>query len=737
MRLVTLLGPGGIGKTRLALTIAAEVVETFDDQVAWAPIATATTPETVAAAIAHAVGVTETGGASTLEALKTALRDERLLLVIDNFEQALNAAPLLSDLLQACPRLAILVTSRALLRIAGEHPIDVPPLSTDLDSPGTATTPSVAPAIELFAQRASSVSPSFILNSENAPVVTEICRRLDGLPLAIELAAARVNHMPLHDLRDRLDSRLALLAGGARDMPARHRTMRDAIAWSHDLLTADQQVLFRSLAVFAGGFTLDAAETVARDRRDVLTALSALVDISLVRIDVSGTRYAMLETVREFAVEQLDASGDEAPRRRHAEYFMEQALLMERTYWGDEPGDVRDLIRTEEANLRAAVGWAIAHEDVEMASRLAISIFDPLSHTSENAREQFIWLRQVLALPGGSPAARVTALTLSASLVEIDELAGGMALAEDALALAREHNDTFGIAESLRVLGNIAIHTGERARARECLLGAQSGFQDLGLWGRAGWTLHHLSVLEGVGSETAPARAAAYCEEALAIFRDLEHVRGIEVTLNWHAQCAYKLGDLPAALASAREGLVMTTSDSITYDYLDCFADIAELMGRAETATLLYGAADALRERIAQPIEPVFIADREARIAVARRALGEEAFAAANAAGRALTMEQAVAEALAVEIPPVRGALDAVVPSAALLSPRELEVMRLVATGLSDRAIAESLFIGERTVNTHVAHVFAKLGVRNRASAVTAAIAAGLVDPDAVDTDPA
>jgi non-specific serine/threonine protein kinase len=435
----------------------------------------------------------------------------------------------------------------------------------------------------------------------------------------------------------------------------------------------------------------------------------------------------MLETVREFAVEQLDASGEyEAVRGRHAEYFLGLARGVERTYWGDEPGDVRGQVRAEEANLRAAVGWAIAHGDVEMALRLAIVMFHPLSHTGDNSREQFSWLQRALALPGGSPATRAFALTRWAAVVGLDELDQGTALAEEALELARRHNDAFGIAEALRILGNIAIHTGDRARARGCLLEALAGFQELGLRGRAGWTLHHLSALEGVGAEADPTRAAAYCEEALAIFRDLEHVRGVEATLNWHSECAFKLGDLPGALASAQEGLVMVRSDLWSYDSLDRIADVASSIGQPETAARLYGAADELRERAARPIEPAFRAAHEARIDVARQALGEEAFAAIYAAGRALTQRQVEAEALSVSIQP------AAAPTISL-SPRELEVLRLLAAGLSDRAIAEALFIGERTVNTHVGHIFAKLGVRNRAAAVAAA--AGLIDPAAGGAD--
>lgn len=729
VRLVTLVGPGGIGKTRLALGVAAVIAETFEDQVAWADVTTAATPEAVAAALAQAVGLTETGDAPVVESLMFALRDARLLLIIDNFEQVLGAAPLLRDLLLACPLLTLLVTSRALLRIAGEHPFDVRPLSTAATSSGSET----APAVELFAQRAATVYPAFGLTSDNVPIVTDICQKLDGLPLAIELAAARANHLPLPVLRDRLDRRLPLLTIAERGAPDRHRTMHDAIAWSYDQLTVEQQTLFRCLAVFSGGFTLDAAEAVAGDAPNLLSILGVLVDNSLVRLesqDQVGARYTMLETIREFAAAQLAASGDDIPRRRHAEHYLSLALWVGRTYWGDEPGDARAQVRIEEANLRAAVGWALAHGEVDMATHLAIAMFDPLSHTGDNGREQRTLLRRALALPGGSPAARAFALTRCAALVRLDQLAEGIELAEEALGLAYRHGDAFGMAESQRVLGNIAIHTGDRARARSCLLDALARFRELGMQGRVGWTLHHLSVLEGIGAEAEPALAAAYCEEGLAIFRDLEHLRGVEATLSLCAECAFKDGDLAASLASAREGFAMVSSSSWSYDYLDRIADIARSIGLAEVAARLYGAAAELRDRAARPIEPGFRAGHEARVDLARLALGEEAFAAAYAAGRLLSPRQVETEALAVTVSPV-AAPDSGAPRGAL-SPREFEVMRMLAAGLSDRAIADALFIGERTVNTHVARVFAKLGVRNRAAAVTAAVAAGLVDPDSI-----
>jgi predicted ATPase/DNA-binding CsgD family transcriptional regulator len=759
-RLVTLVGPGGIGKTRLALDVAAVCASAFDGQVAWAPVATANTPETVAAALAQAVGVAEVGSAPTSEALKTALRDERLLLVVDNFEQALDAAPLLSDLLVACPGLSMVVTSRAVLRIAGERPLEVPPLATQLDPSAPAAprarpalaalpppsdpgaVPGVAPAVQLFVQRAAGVRPGFALTPESEPIVVEICRRLDGLPLAIELAAARVNHLPLPGLLGRLDRRLALLTSAVRGVPGRHRTMRDAIAWSYDLLTAEQQALFRRLAVFSGGCTLDAITAIATDLPDSLDSLGALVDNSLVRLESpfdAAARYRMLETVREFAVEQLAGDNDDAPRRRHAEYYLRLALRAELTCWGDAPGYLRTGIVREIPNLRAAQEWAVAHGEADTALRLTAAMFDPHRVTGDNVREQWLWTQRALALPGGSLAARVAAQTNAAHAAQArSNEFDARAMGEEALVLARQLGDELAIAKAAFALAIVRLHAGNVAGARELVAEALDLFRRLGASGRVGWTLLHLAYMDSHdavdegGDPAALARSLACYEEALAIFRAIGHPRGIARSLHGVAYLTFKQRDLPRALASTQEVLALDWEQRwpALFAYLEDIADIAGRVGRPATAARLYGAADAQRERLGLPIDPPFRPEYERDVAVARRALGEAAFAAGWAAGRAIPDEQAVAEALAVVIQPA----DAATVS---LSPRELEVLRLLAGGLSDRAIADALFIGKRTVNTHVARVFEKLGVRNRAAAVTAAVAAGLLDPESVTTDTA
>ena len=374
-RLVTLVGPGGVGKTRLAIRVAGDLAPAFADGVRFVPLADVPDPERVADAVARALGSTPGPGSSVQTVLVAALREAESLLVLDNFEHVLAAAPLVTDLLAACPRLVVLVTSRTMLRVSGERAFPVSPL--DVPAPGEATgleDMARTPAVRLFAARASDVAPSFALTAATVPIVADICRRLDGLPLAIELAAARANHLPVGTMRDRLERRLALLTGGPRDVSPRHRTMHDAIAWSYDLLTEEEQVAFRRLAVFAGDFSLEAAETVVQLRHSTLDMIGSLVDKSLVRREAGEgeARFIMLEMIREFALEQLAASGeDEVTHHAHAAFYLDFAEQhMVAPFLPDDGRRLAELAE-EDANLRAAMTWLAAHGEGSEGSDLA------------------------------------------------------------------------------------------------------------------------------------------------------------------------------------------------------------------------------------------------------------------------------------------------------------------------------------------------------------------------------
>jgi non-specific serine/threonine protein kinase len=755
-RLVTLIGPGGIGKTRLALSVATEIAREFDDQVAWAPVTTATTAEGVAAEVAHAIGLTETGAAPTFEALKAALRDMRVLLIIDNCEQALDAAPFLGDLLRSCPAVSLMATSRALLRIAGEHPVEVPTLSTESDVSKGAKRAKPAPAVQLFAERAAGVSPTFALTPENIPVVAEICRRLDGLPLAIELAAERSLLLSPSELLVRLDHRLPHLTAGRRDGPARHRTMREAIAWSYDLLDPEEQRVVRCLWVFAGGCTLEAAEAVCRvpgageestlghqSPTEISAVIESLTAQSLVRVEPAAggekPRLTMLQTIHEFAAERLAASGDEGPRRRHAVWFRELASRVERgLLFGNFP-EWSALLAPERANLRAALEWALEEADADTALQLSTTMYSAVWISSAFAQEKEHDLERTLALAGGTPAARVAALVIAARMApsHFDSVAAE-ALAEEALVAARQSGDELAVTLAHAALGAITVHTGDETAARIHLGEALEGYRRVSAKIGAGWMLCDLAALDSRdavdegGDPEALAMARARYDEAVELFSATEHPRGIARALHGLAYVTYKQRDLPRALAKTQESLALIWElRAPAFSCLEDVADIAGRIGQAETAARLYGAADAERERFALPLEPQYQAEYERDIAISRDALGDVVFAREWAVGRTWTEEQAVAEALALVIPSDGPGGDATTEPVTL-SPRESEVMRLVAAGLSDRAIADALFIGERTVNTHVAHIFTKLGVRNRAAAVTAAVVAGLVDPDSV-----
>ncbi len=469
VRLLTLTGPGGVGKTRLAIQAAADLDDDFADGARFVDLAPVADPTLVAPTIAQALGLRQEGDLDSRRRLAALLRDRQLLLVLDNFEQVAAVAPLLSDLLAACPRLKALVTSRERLRLRGENLFPVPSLMVP-DPVHLLPLPDLAavPAVRLFVARAQAVKPTFALTDANAAAVAAICRRLDGLPLAIELAAAQVRLFPPAALLTRLGRRrLPLLTGGPRDLPARQRTLRDAIAWSHDLLSPGERTLFRRLAVFVGGCEVEAAEAVANAAGesgiDVAADLATLVDRSLLRVDegpdggdAAGPRFSMLETIREYALEQLVASGEEtALRRRHADWCL---ALAEQTWAAitSSANAERPLTRLEadHDNLRAALAWLEDAGATEEGLRLAGAL-SWFWYFRDHWGEGRAWLGRTLARgAGASAAARVRALFGSALLAHyLGEEQPAVALAERSLALAQDLGDPQGIGGALFLLG--------------------------------------------------------------------------------------------------------------------------------------------------------------------------------------------------------------------------------------------------------------------------------------------
>ncbi len=759
VRLVTLTGPGGVGKTRLAIPRRRELAADFASGVCFVDLSPLADPALVLPTVARGLGLREAGSRPLRERLVGFLRDRRLLLVADNVEQVVAAAPLVADLLAACPGLTVLATSRVVLRLSGEQVFPVPPLALpDPDRPPSLADLAQAEAVALFVARARAAAPAFALTEANAAAVAAICRRLDGLPLAIELAAARSNILPPQTLLTRLERRLPLLTGGARDQPTRHQTLRTAIAWSYDLLDEQERFLFRRLSVFAGGCTLEAAEAIGGEWGwqgvegeitpappfDILDGLASLVDKSLLlqgEDPDSAPRFRMLETVREFGLEQLEASGEaaaEAARRAHAAHYLALAERAEAAYWGMAPGDWRSLLEPELDNFRTALTWALDQGEAETALRLA-SALEPLWWFGIYEGEGQRWLRRALAGGGTAPpAVRAKALAVAGLLAaEQDDYAGAVVLAEEALALAHELGDRVGIANATYVLGIVATNRGQETVARAHLEAALARFRELGDRGRTARTLCDLAVLGNLGTLEAPGnpadqeRAEAYCEEALGLFRDLGHARGIARALHGLAYVAYKRRDYPRALALSRDTLALRWELQDRWGIaanLEDVADIAGLSGQPAQATRLYGAAEALREALSTPIPPFYRAEYEREVAVARAAMPPDAFAAEWAAGRALPLEQAIAAASSLSEPagPASPREPTQTGETAGLTARELEVLRLLAAGHSNQAIADALFISRPTVKVHVAHIFTKLGLESRAAAVAYAHRQGL-----------
>jgi predicted ATPase/DNA-binding CsgD family transcriptional regulator len=741
-RLATLTGPGGVGKTRLALAAAAELEAAFAHGAAFVDLSPLTNPALVPTAVAAALGIREVDDELLVARLFDALRGRALLLVLDNFEHVAAAAPFVAQLLSASPLLTALVTSREPLRLSAERIVAVPPLS--LPSPDdTAAAIAENEAVRLFLARAQAERADFALTPANAQQVAEIVRRLDGLPLAIELAAARIAHLTPGMLLSRLEQRLPMLTGGPRDAPARQRTLASAIAWSYDLLAPELQALFRRLAVFVGGFTLDAAAAVAGadgDDLDVLDNIAGLSAQSLVRPlnEVDGElRFGMLETIREFAVDALARSGESAPAERHAAYFLRLAERAERAFSGEEPGDWQATIEAERGNLRAALVWATTSGETETALRLSGLLFDALWLTGSPAREQQRQARAALALPGGSPAARAKTMTAVAwiTLVHGDP-AEARRLARSALAHVQAVGDARASADALYVLGVTAFVENEIAEARVYLADAIVALRALNARGRLGWALCYAASVESRnaidegGDASVLEQASRACEEALRLFQNIGQRRGVVRALHGLAYIAFKRRDLPKALATTQQILALDWAEHRPiYHYLEDIADIAGRLGQPELAARLYGAADEQRARYGIPLEGVYRAEYDRDLAIARDALGAQAFAAAWSAGHVEPLGQVVQEALRLETPGAAPEPDQAAPQAErpLLSRREQEILPLLAAGLSDPEIARALFLSTRTVEHHVARTAAKFGVRGRSATVEAARAAGLI----------
>jgi predicted ATPase len=702
VRLVTITGPGGIGKTRLGVEIAGGLQENFSGGVHFVPLSPLRDPGLIASLIVQTLGIRETGGQSSLEQLKRHLQESAhapVLFLLDNFEHLIQAAPLVADLLAIAPNLKVLVTSRAALHVYGEREFPVPALGVpDAQAKTSLDALSQFPAVALFVQRAVAAKPDFELSQQNASAIIEICARLDGLPLAIELAAARVKVLSPSAMRTRLASCLQLLTGGARDLPQRQQTLRAAFDWSHDLLSAAEQKLFRRLSVFVGGCTLEGVEAVCDTKGDLeldlLDGMSSMVDKSLLQQfeQANGEpRFLMLETIREYAREKLETSGeDAATKRAHAAYCLVLAEEAAAAPGGTEGAEGRERIALEHDNFRAGLEWLIESGDADWGLRLGTALFRfwesreylaegrdmlakvlriPAAAAPTKARARAVFSAGVLATEQGDFAAadalmmesleigrqlgdtQGVAVTVNARAVLARDQ-GNVALAhslfQESLTLWRKLGDLQAIARALSNLASVLKMQGEYDLARSLCAECRAIFDGLDDHTGAAWSLNNEGDIARDQGDSAGARALF--EQALAIFRELDDRWGIAGTLADLGTLAREEQNCSAALVLFRESLKIFQSLEHKRGIarlLECCACSAAVQNQPARSLRLAGAAAALRQNIGAPLTLAEQVKLETILEPARRALSNTATAWLE--GWDMPLDRAIEEVLAPE----------------------------------------------------------------------------------------
>jgi len=811
VRLLTLTGPGGGGKTRMALHAAAELSDHFTDGISFVNLAPISDADLVVPTIAQTLGVKESPTRSMAEQLQDFLQAKLLLVVLDNFEQVVSAACILSDLLARCSHLKLLVTSRAVLHLAAEHEFAVPPLSLpDLNHLPDLVTLSQYEAVALFIARAQALKPDFQMSTASAPAVAEICTRLDGLPLAIELAAARIKLLPPPALLARLGQRLAVLTSGVRDAPARQQTLRKTIDWSYQLLDAEEQRLFRRLSIFVGGCTLQAIEAIcaALDTQtpavSVLDGVASLIDKSVLRQieqEAAEPRFVMLETVREYGREALAAAGEaKVTHQAHAAYYQTLAEAAEQAWNGPQQAVWFGRLEQEHDNLRAAMNWLLEQREAEMALRLGTALWW-FWYAQEHLHEGWNKLSRALERSEGVAAPlRARALWATGSLAgSLGYVERGEVLCQESLALFREIGDTQGMGDATFHLAHIAFARWDLAAARKLFEESLVFLRETGDKTLTAWALGALALVVLYQGEYA--RVHPLAEQAREICREVGDTTGVTMSLMTLARVVFWQGDLVRAQTLAEEGLAIASETGTTSAEALALALHGEIaLAQGETATArrliehshtlwqkvgnqgmlastrallakvlavegdhtaahtmyeesllrglgivdiaptveglavvvaeqgettwavrLLAAAEALRDSLGAPLPPVSRADHERCVAAARAQLGEQAFVVAWAEGQSMTWEQALAAREPVMISPTAPAKSPP-PAPSGLTGREVEVLRLLAKGLTDAQIAEQLVISPRTVNTHLRAIYGKIQVSSRSAATRYAL---------------
>ncbi len=768
-RLLTLTGPGGVGKTRLAVAMVAAVRDDFMDDACFVSLAPIGDPSLVALAIAQALQLREAPSQPLVETLGAHLQTKHMLLVLDNFEHLLPAAPLVAHLLATAPHLTVLATSRAPLHLSGEQEFPVPPLALpDPQQPLMQETLTKVGAIALFVQRAQAVRPEFRLSEANAAAVAEICLRLDGLPLAIELAAARSKVLSPSALCARLTRRLLVLTDGPRMLPGRQQTLRDTIAWSYALLAPHEQRLFRQLAVFVGGCTLDAVEAVCDLTGDLhgeaLAGLTALLDNSLLQQQESldgEPRFSMLETIREYALEQLDISGELAVlQQRHADFFVSFAELARPALKGAQRLRWINCLELEDPNLRVALAWSRTESSGETGLRLAVALGPFWAHRGHLSAGRG-WIADALAqseahIAGRMPSRmhlllRARALRQAGILASWQvDLASAQSQLEESLATSRALQDAEGIASGLSLLGMCFQIQGEHDRANKLLEESLAMLRQLGKSEGIAVVLFFLGTVAWTQGDFE--RAGALLDESLTLFRSQGDNWNIASTLGYLGIVSQELGHDEHASAYLAESLALWRGLGDRWG-VTVALEAAGVLAAARApqpedaqpggvhAARIFGAVEALRETLGAPLFPAYRAHYQRGLAVARSQLDDAGFAAAWAEGRAMSLERAIVYALELTTPVDMAALDTGSTAPALtalrsspatgemmrdarlacaahcLTAREREVLHLVAQGMSNAEVATKLVISPRTVERHLTAIYRKLDVHSRTAA--------------------
>lgn len=724
--LVTLSGPGGVGKTRLALQVAIDFGESFNDGVCVVELSSLRDPGLVMPTIASALNLRDEGISSTAGKLADYLRSRQSLLVLDNLEHVVRVGPDVADLLASCPQLKILTTSREVLRLTAEHNVPVHPLQ-------------IPAAVQLFVERARSVTKTFKLTPDNQSVVTAICERLDGLPLAIELAAARVPELPVELLLYRLDRALPLLTGGDDRQPDRLRTMRDAIAWSYDLLDEAEKTIFRRISIFAGGIDLDRVEPVVaidEARIDVVDGVASLVEKNLVQVsEVPGrrsTRYRMLETVREFGLDQLAAHGEEqSVQEAYAAHFAELAAGTSLGQYSAAFAQTLNALDVEHANALAVLEWALTTGALDLGLE-TVAAMGPYWIFRGHYRDGRDWIGRFLARVAPHPTqGRARALVRAGWLANLQgDVAGADSLLVEGIDVAIRSDERNMQAQGRIAMSLVKLQLGDYAQAS---FNAQESFRlylelDPGNPNFEYWASMSLTILGQIAAlDGDTVLAATYSRQAVDRMRVLPSAWALGASIRVLGDLAHDAGDSAWALTYYRESIQLAEEREDYRLLAESISGMASLTfkdGDPIRAARLYGAVAALREREGIT-EGWDHREHARRVALVAAALSPEVFSAAWAEGEAMPLVEAM------RIPSIDAArIDAPAgPDSASsfgLTPRELDVLRLIAQGLSNQQIGEELGISRRTAGVHVANLLAKLRLETRTAAASFALREGL-----------